>query len=96
MADLGYQGYSPPNLRVTIPIKKPKGGKLTDEEKTVNTARAKKRIFVEHAIRGIKCQWIAAEIFRNTIAGLIVSIEVAAGLYNLTNKYREQPTAEVA
>ena len=96
-ADLGYQGYSPPNLRVTIPIKKPKGGELTDDEKAVNTALAKKRIYVEHSIRGIKRQRIAADIFRNTSAGMIdLSIEVAAGLFNLTNQYREQPKARVA
>ena len=96
-ADLGYQGYKPPNLQLTIPIKKPKGGELTDAEKALNTALAKKRIFVEHAIRGSKRQRIAAEIFRNTSAGMIdLSIEVAAGLFNLTNQYREQPTARVA
>lgn len=96
-ADLGYQGYSPPNLQLTLPIKKPKGGELTDEEKAVNTALAKKRIYVEHAIRGIKRQRIAADPFRNTSAGMIdLSIEVAAGLFNLTNQYRAEGTAKVA
>jgi len=97
VADLGYQGYSPPNLRLTLPIKKPKGGELTADEKAVNTVIAKKRIFVEHAIRGMKRQRICADIFRNTSAGMIdLSIEVAAGLFNLTNQYREQPTARIA
>ncbi|MHB9130710.1 MAG: transposase family protein [Armatimonadota bacterium] len=95
-ADLGYQGYSPPNLRLTIPLKKPKGGELADEEKAANTALAKLRIYVEHAIRGIKRQRIAADIFRNTSAGLIdLSIEVAAGVYNLTNQYRGRYTPSV-
>jgi len=88
-ADLGYQGYHPPNLVLTIPFKKPKGGVLTPEEKALNTALAKLRIPVEHAIRGIKRQRIAADLFRNTRAGMIdLSIEVAAGMYNLTNQYR--------
>jgi len=96
-ADLGYQGYSPPNLQLTIPLKKPKGGELTDDEKAVNTQLAKLRISVEHAIRGIKRQRICADIFRNTSAGMIdLSIEVAAGLFNLTNQYRTQATAKVA
>lgn len=96
-ADLGYQGYSPPNLRLTIPLKKPKGSELTDDEKAVNTVLAKKRIYVEHAIRGIKRQRICADIFRNTSVGMLdLSIEVAAGLFNLTNQYREKPTAKVA
>ncbi|MHB9130510.1 MAG: transposase family protein [Armatimonadota bacterium] len=95
-ADRGYQGYSPPNLRLTIPLKKPPGGELTAEEKAANTALAKHRIDVEHAIRGIKRQRIAADIFRNTSAGLIdLSIEVAAGVYNLTNQYRGRYTPSV-
>jgi hypothetical protein len=96
-ADLGYHGYSPPNLRLTIPLKKPKGGELTAEERALNTALAKHRIYVEHAIRGLKRQCIAADIFRNTSAGMIdLSIEVAAGLYNLTNQYRGRYTPKVA
>jgi hypothetical protein len=94
---LAYQGYSPPNLTLSIPIKKPKGGKLTADEKGINTVLAKKRIYVEHAIRGIKRQRIATDIFRNTSAGMIdLSIEVAAGLLNLTNQYRTKPIARVA
>lgn len=97
VADSGYQGYHPPNLQVTLPLKKPKGGELTDDEKALNTALSKKRIYVEHAIRGIKRQRICADIFRNTSAGMIDrSIEVAAGLFNLTNQYRDRQTARVA
>lgn len=96
-ADSGYQGYHPPNLQLTTPIKKPKGGELTVDETAINTALAKKRIYVEHAIRGIKRQRITADIFRNTSAGMIdLSIEVAAGLFNLTNQYRKEPKAKVA
>jgi len=97
VADLAYQGYSPPNLTLTIPRKKPRGGELTADEKAINTVIATKRIYVEHAIRGIKRQRICADIFRNTSAGMMdLSIEVAAGLFNLTNHYREQPTTKVA
>lgn len=96
-ADLGYQGYSPPNVLLTLPLKKPKGGELTDAEKAINTVLAKKRIYVEHAIRGIKRQRICADIFRNTSDGMIdLSIEVAAGLFNLTNQYRAKGMAKVA
>lgn len=96
-ADLGYQGYSPPNLRLTLPLKKPRGGELTDDDKAANTRLAQFRIYVEHAIRGIKRQRICADIFRNTSAGMSdLSIEVAAGLYNLTNHYRTQGRGKVA
>jgi len=95
-ADLGYQGYRPPNLRLTIPLKKPKGGDRSAEEQAMNTALAKLRLYVEHAIRGIKRQRIVADIFRNTSAGMIdLSIEVAAGLFNLTNQYRGRYTQTI-
>lgn len=89
MADSGYQGYCPPGVHVVVPIKKPRGGDLSDEDKAVNTALAKLRVFVEHAIRGIKRQRIAAETLRNTSEGFgDLVIEVAGGLYNLTNRFR--------
>lgn len=95
--DLGYLGYHPPNVTVTVPRKKPKGGDLDAEEKAANTQLAKLRIYVEHAIRGMKRQRIAADIFRNTSAGMIdLSLEVAAGLYNLTNQYRGYTIADAA
>lgn len=88
-ADSGYQGYHPPHLTLTVPLKKPKGGELTPDEHAANTALAKLRIYVEHAIRGMKRQRIVTAIFRNTKAGLLdQAAEVAAGLYNLTNQYR--------
>lgn len=92
-ADSGYQGYHPPNLTLTVPLKKPKGGELTPDEQAANTALAKLRIYVEHAIRGMKRQRIVAEIFRNTSAGLLDLVaEVAVGLHNLTNQYRYTET----
>ncbi len=78
-------------------MKQPKGGELTEEEKGLNTQLAKLRIYVEHAIRGIKRSRMAAEIFRNTRAGMIdLSMEVAAGLYNLTNRYRGHEISPVS
>lgn len=89
IADLGYQGYSPPDVRFTLPYKKPRGEDLSDEAKALNKALAKLRVYVEHGIRGIKRQRIAVDIFRNTSDGMIdLGIEVAAGLFNLINQYR--------
>ncbi len=96
-ADSGYQGYHPPNLTLTIPLKKPPGGELTPDEQAANTALAKRRIYVEHAIRGMKRQRIVTDIFRNTAAGMVdLAAEVAAGLYNLTNQYRYGQTGTAA
>jgi len=93
----GDLGYQPPHLRLTLPCKKPPGGELTAAEHAANTALARVRIRVEHAIRGMKRQRIAAEIFRNTTAGMLDQVaEVAAGLYNLTNQYRHGGTPREA
>jgi len=87
--DLGYQGHAPPNLSLAIPIKTPRGGVLTEEERALNTRLAQLRIPVEHAIRGVKISRMAAEVFRNTKEGLAdVVIEIAAGLYNWKSRRR--------
>lgn len=87
--DLGYQGHAPPTLTLTIPRKTPRGGILSEEERALNTRLAQLRIPVEHAIRGLKISRIAAEVFRNTKAGLAdVVVEIAAGLYNWKSRQR--------
>lgn len=54
--DLGYQGFLKdyPKATTHIPIKKPKGGELTEEQKAGNKKLAAERIYVEHSIGGIK------------------------------------------
>lgn len=54
--DLGYQGFAKqyPEAKLFIPIKKPRGGELTTEQKEINRELARQRIKVEHAIGGIK------------------------------------------
>jgi DDE superfamily endonuclease len=59
--DLGFQGFLDlyPCKELNIPIKKLKAVKgnkneLNDEQKTFNTGLAKQRIYVEHAIGGMK------------------------------------------
>jgi hypothetical protein len=87
--DLGYQGHAPPHLTLTLPLKTPRGGELSEEERALNTRLAQLRIHVEHAIRGLKISRIAAEVFRNTKAGLVdVVVEIAAGLYNWKSRRR--------
>lgn len=95
--DLGYQGHAPPDLTLVIPIKKPRGGDLTEEERALNTRLAQLRIPVEHAIRGLKISRIAAEVFRNTKAGLVDSVaEIATGLYNWKSRQRGHVTPVAA
>jgi hypothetical protein len=91
--DLGYQGiqkdYAFPE-NILIPHKKPRKSKnnpnptLTDKQKAENKALSKVRIFVEHAIGGMKNFHCLSErcrnhndIFTDKIIG------VAAGLWNM-------------
>ena len=60
--DLGYLGIQADyrNERIDIPTKKPRKSKkhpnpqLSDEQKAANTALSQIRIFIEHAIGGMK------------------------------------------
>lgn len=56
---------------MAIPIKKPRKSKknpnpqLSDEQKAVNRALSQARIFIEHAISGMKRYHILVYVFRN-------------------------------
>ena len=54
--DLGYVGFATdyPEAKLYLPTKKPRGGKLTPEQKAANRELARERITVEHSMGGIK------------------------------------------
>ena len=58
--DLAYIGED----LIDTPIKKPRNGELTIEQKEENIKFASKRIFIEHRIRSIKIFRVAQERFR--------------------------------
>lgn len=71
--DLGYQGIQTDFVgeRIEIPHKKPRKSQhnpnpqLTPEQKVANQAVSRQRIFVEHAIGGLKRFNILVHDFRN-------------------------------
>ena len=75
--DLGYQGMQSDyrGNQIDIPTKKPRKSKknpnpqLSDEQKAVNKALSQVRIFIEHAIGGMKRYNILVHVFRNRKAG---------------------------
>lgn len=82
--DSGYQGHRPENVKITEPVKKPKGKELSLEQKQRNREISKLRVVVEHAISGIKRCRAVKEVSRNvgySIKDLIM--EVCCGLHNL-------------
>ena len=94
--DLGYQGiqsdYS--GDQIDIPTKKPRQSKkhpnpqLSGAPKAANTVLSQVRIFIEHAIGGMKRYNILVHVFRNRKADFEDdAIGVCAGLWNLALSY---------
>ena len=94
--DLGYLGMKADYRgdRIAIPTKKPRKSQknptpqLSDEQKAANTALSRVRIFIEHAIGGMKRYNILVHVFRNRKAAFEDdAIGVCAGLWNLALSY---------
>ena len=94
--DLGYLGIQSDYRgdRIDIPTKKPRKSKqnpnsqLSEEQKAVNTALSRVRIFIEHAIGGMKRYNILVHTFRNRIEHFEDDvIGICAGLWNLVLSY---------
>ena len=77
------EGEKVPRLTVTTPIKKPKGGSLTEEQRLFNQALSRIRIRIEHCIGWVKNWAIVATRFRCD-HGIYTSVmRVVSGLVNL-------------
>jgi len=94
--DLGYQGiqsdYS--GDQIDIPTKKPRKSQknpnpqLSAAQKAANKVLSQVRIFIEHAIGGMKRYTILVHVFRNRKADFEDdAIGVCAGLWNLALSY---------
>ncbi len=82
-ADSGYQGYHPPGVTVTTPMKKPHGGELTEEESACNARFSHFRVVVENALCGTKINRIVHDIFRGRKTGFVDQVMlVSVGLHN--------------
>ena len=89
--DLGYQGIQSDykGKQIDIPTKKPRKSKknpnpeLTCEQKAWNKALSQARIFIEHAIGGMKRYTIVVHRFRNHKTHFEDdAIGICAGLWN--------------
>jgi len=81
--DTGFLGHNPQNVIVRMPMKKPKGRELTDEQKRENKKISSFRIIVEHAIGGAKrCRIVKERVrcYKFGFDDLIMLI--ACGLHN--------------
>lgn len=83
-ADLGYFGIQKdfPHLKTHLPIKKPKGGKLSKKQKKHNRKLSKERVIVEHVISRVKKFNIIGQEFRNRLRHYNDSMDVVTGIVN--------------
>ena len=65
LADSGYQGIAKLHTNSIVPYKRPKGGILTDEQKTHNRVLASRRITVEHVFACLKKFKILGSVYHN-------------------------------
>jgi hypothetical protein len=65
--DLGFQGIKKdyPDIDIRIPHKKPRGRKLTNEQKEENRRLSSRRVIAEHAIGGVKRLRALSNTYRN-------------------------------
>lgn len=82
LADSGYQGLQELHAKSKTPRKKPRKSELTDEQKQSNRELARRRVVVEHVIRGLKIFRILAERYRNRRRRFSLRFNLIAGLYN--------------
>jgi DDE superfamily endonuclease/Helix-turn-helix of DDE superfamily endonuclease len=83
--DTGYVGMEKiyPEFEVAVPIKKPKGGTLTDEQKEFNRQVSKVRIVVENTLCRVKTFRVLKDFFRNPDSSHGQLAGVVSGLVNL-------------
>jgi len=81
--DRGFQGLQLPGVTHTRPIKKPKGGTLTNEQKAFNREVSQRRIPIEHVISSVKRCRITKDtirLWKEDIRDLVM--EVCCALHN--------------
>jgi hypothetical protein len=86
-ADLGYQGLEKFCKNVLLPFKKPKGGKLTPEQKSHNKGHSQIRIAVEHKFSELKKFRILGETYRNFRKKHHLRFNIIAGIVNFQNGF---------
>ena len=81
-ADSGYQGITSLHKNSETPKKKPKGGKLTDEEKRENRRISHERILIENINAKIKVFKIMKYPYRNRRRGHGLRLNLICGIVN--------------
>lgn len=82
LGDKGYQGIQKVHSNSRIPKKKPRGGKLSYEDKKSNQELAIIRVLGEHVNRKLKVFKILSLTYRNRRKRFSLRFNLIAALYN--------------
>lgn len=82
LADKGYQGLQNLHPNSLLPIKKPKNGTLSKEDKQFNRQLARQRITIEHVNRRLKIFKILALPYRNRRRRFGLRCTLIAAIHN--------------
>ena len=82
LADKGYQGLQKLHANSQIPVKKPKNGSLSKENKHFNRQLARQRIAIEHVNRRLKIFKILSLPYRNRRRRFGLRCNLIAAIYN--------------
>ena len=63
--DTGFQGIQHQYENIHIPHKKPKGGELSEQQKSDNRKLSQSRVVCENAFAGVKRYGVVSQIYRN-------------------------------
>ena len=77
---LGDKAYVGAERPIKTPIKKPKGGELTEAQKTDNKQIAEQRIYVEHSIRRVKAYRVLRDEYRLATGLFSMTVSAVVGL----------------
>jgi DDE superfamily endonuclease len=83
LQDLGFLGFKLEQVIIEMPIKKPRGGKLTEEQKATNQALSRRRVAIEHINSSVKrCRMLkdVCRLLRDGMHDLIM--EIGCALHN--------------
>jgi hypothetical protein len=81
--DLGFQGLQNEFVNIYLPHKKPRGKKLSEEQKQKNREFSSQRVVCEHAHAGMKRYNAVSAIYRNRVPDFDDRLMLtAAGLWN--------------
>ena len=86
---MGFQGFTVTGVVIQQPIKKPRGGELTDAQKADNQRIASEKMRIEHTMCSVKrCRIVKDKIryWKDTTRDLVM--EIACGLHNFRLRYR--------